>query len=67
MADQDSTARVPFQKRWELLKPVIEKLWFDDRLELRGMAKFMKENYDFDAKLVARNVLATRIRLTQWY
>ena len=46
---QQSSERIPFSKRWELLKPEIERLYIYENVLLRDIVGIMKEKYDFDA------------------
>jgi hypothetical protein len=46
---QQSPKRIPFNKRWELLKPEIERLYIDKNVPLRNIVGIMKEQYNFDA------------------
>jgi hypothetical protein len=46
---QQKPERIPFNKRWELLKPEIERLYIDENVLLRDIVRIMKEKYDFDA------------------
>jgi hypothetical protein len=46
---QQNSERIPFSKRWELLKPEIERLYIHENVPLRGIVGIMKEKYDFDA------------------
>lgn len=46
---QQKPERIPFHKRWELLKPEIERLYIDENVALRDIIGIMKEKYDFDA------------------
>jgi hypothetical protein len=46
---QQKTERIPFNKRWELLKPEIERLYVGENVPLRDIVGIMKEKYDFDA------------------
>jgi hypothetical protein len=46
---QQKQERIPFNKRWELLKPEIERLYIDENVLLRDIVRIMKEKYDFDA------------------
>jgi hypothetical protein len=41
---------VRFAERWELLKPVLERLYFDEKLKLPEIISLMKSTYNFDAK-----------------
>ena len=44
-----NSERIPFSKRWELLKPEIERLYIHENVLLRDIVGIMKEKYDFDA------------------
>lgn len=46
---QQGRPRIPFSKRWEILKPEIERLYVDENIHLCGIIKIMRERYDFDA------------------
>jgi hypothetical protein len=46
---QQNSERIPFSKRWELLKPEIERLYIHENVPLRDIVGIMKEKYDFDA------------------
>jgi hypothetical protein len=46
---QQKPERIPFNKRWELLKPEIERLYIDENVPLRDIVRTMKEAYNFDA------------------
>ena len=46
---QQNSERIPFSKRWELLKPEIERLYIYENVPLRDIVGIMKEKYDFDA------------------
>jgi hypothetical protein len=48
-ATQLNSGRIPFQKRWEVLRPEIERLYIDENVPLRSIVGIMKEKYDFDA------------------
>jgi hypothetical protein len=41
--------RIPFVRKWELLKPEIEQLYAIENVPLRDIIGIMKERYDFDA------------------
>jgi len=41
---------IPFNKRWELLKPYLHRYYFDEKLKLSQIITIMKEQYGFDAK-----------------
>ena len=46
---QQNPERIPFHKRWELLKPEIERLYIHENAPLRDIIGIMKEKYNFDA------------------
>ena len=41
---------VPFKERWELLKPYLDRYYFQEKLKLPKIVQIMKEQYGFDAK-----------------
>lgn len=45
-------ANVPFNKKWDLLKSVIEQLYVDEGQELPEVVTIMKRDYGFAAELV---------------
>ena len=46
----DRLKLVPFPKRWELLRPELERLFLDERRSYAYLQNEMKNKYDFDAK-----------------
>jgi hypothetical protein len=46
---QQSSERIPFSKKWELLRPEIERLYIYKNVPLRDIVGIMKEAYGFDA------------------
>jgi hypothetical protein len=42
--------KVRFAERWQLLKPMLERLYFDENLKLPDIISLMKSRYNFDAK-----------------
>jgi hypothetical protein len=46
---QQNSERIPFSKRWELLKSETERLYIDEDVPLRDIVGIMKKKYDFDA------------------
>jgi hypothetical protein len=56
-SNQQDPQRIPFDKRWELLKPEIERLYITKNLPLRDIIGVMKEKYDFDALWVSRKAM----------
>ncbi|KAN0089874.1 hypothetical protein V8E51_018453 [Hyaloscypha variabilis] len=40
---------VPFKERWELLKPYLDRYYFQEKLKLPKIIQIMKEQYRFDA------------------
>lgn len=45
-------ANVPFNKKWDLLKPVIEQLYVDEDQPLAEVVAVMRRDYGFAAELV---------------
>lgn len=43
-------ANLPFNKKWDLLKPVIKQLYIDEDQPLPELVTIMKRDYGFDAK-----------------
>ena len=43
-------ANIPYEQKWAVLKPVIERLYIDEDRTLAQVAEFMKEEHGFDAK-----------------
>ncbi|KAF4544584.1 uncharacterized protein LTHEOB_6154 [Lasiodiplodia theobromae] len=43
------TSRPPVHERWELLKDIIEHQYINEKRKLPDLAKYMKDNHDFDA------------------
>ena len=41
---------VPFAQKWELLKSTIERLYIHENRKLPDLIKFVRDQYDFDAK-----------------
>ena len=48
-SSQPNPERIPFSKKWDLLKPEIEQLYINENVPLRELVGIMKEKYDFDA------------------
>jgi hypothetical protein len=46
---QQAQARIPFSRRWELLKSELERLYVDENVHLSDIIKIMREQHDFDA------------------
>jgi hypothetical protein len=42
--------RIPFSQQWEQHKPLLEKLYLDERLTLPKIQKIMREENSFDAE-----------------
>jgi hypothetical protein len=49
LSAQKDPERIPFNQKWELLKPEIERLYIKENVPLRDIARIMKEKYNFDA------------------
>jgi hypothetical protein len=47
-----SLAKVPYQARWELLKPTIKRLYIDEGRRLADVADIIKKEYGFVALYV---------------
>lgn len=45
-------ANVPFNKKWDLLRPVIEQLYVNEDQALPEVVTIMKRDYGFAAELV---------------
>ena len=41
---------IPYDKRWDYLRPTIVRLYIDEREHITELAEFMKEEYSFPAK-----------------
>lgn len=41
--------RIPFDQKWELFEPEIERLYITENVPLRDIIRIMKEKCDFDA------------------
>jgi len=41
---------IPFNKRWEFLKPTIKRFYIDEDQKLPKVMQLMKEEYHFDAE-----------------
>ena len=46
---QQSSERIPFNKKWDLLRPEIERLYVHENVPLRDIVGIMKTAYGFDA------------------
>lgn len=55
--------KVPYDQRWELLKPVLERLYLDEKLKLLEIIRLIKFNYGFDSKLVSSYIFCNRHKL----
>jgi Clr5-like protein len=40
---------IPFQQRWEYLRPIITQLYVDEDKDLEDVVKIMKDEHGFDA------------------
>ena len=56
MAEQSATQDlrtallgVPFERKWNLIKPTIEHLYINENLKLSNIIEIMKDQYGFDA------------------
>jgi hypothetical protein len=41
--------KIPFQQRWEYLRPIITQLYVDEDKDLEDVVKTMKDEHGFDA------------------
>jgi hypothetical protein len=41
---------LPFDQRWEPLRPYLERLYLEEKMKLPKIVTVMKEQYGFDAK-----------------
>jgi hypothetical protein len=49
-----SLAKVPYEARWELLKPTIKRLYIDEGRRVTDVAEIIKTDYEFSALYVAK-------------
>jgi hypothetical protein len=54
-----SLSDVPYNQKWELLKPHIYRLYVDENRSLSDVISMMKRDFNFNAKSVAPNALFT--------
>lgn len=55
--DQGSVLKfshVPYNERWEPLKPAIVKIYIEENNRISQLAQRMKDEYDFDAQSVSK-------------
>jgi hypothetical protein len=52
-----SLSDVPYNQKWELLKPHIYRLYIDENRSLSDVISMMKRDFNFNAKSVAPNAL----------
>jgi hypothetical protein len=50
--DAPVNARIPFHRKWEIHKPLLQRLYLDKTLKLSDIKKFMRDEHDFDAEKV---------------
>ena len=53
LPDPATLHSAPFTKRWELLRPVIERLYLDENRPLSEVIEVMKTEHGFDAVYVS--------------
>jgi hypothetical protein len=51
---RSSLAKVPYQARWELLKPTIKRLYIDEGRHVTDVAEIIKRDYGFSALYVPK-------------
>lgn len=44
------SAKIPFDKKWEILKPVIRQLWIDENRKLSELIQYVESSFGFSAK-----------------
>ena len=49
-----SFSDVPYNKRWELLKPYLEELYINERREVSEIVGIMKARHNFYASYVSK-------------
>jgi hypothetical protein len=49
LSNPDNAERIPFNQKWDVLKPEIERLYITENVPLRDLVRIMKEKHDFDA------------------
>jgi hypothetical protein len=45
----ENAERIPFNQKWNVLKPEIERLYITENVPLRDLVRIMKEKHGFDA------------------
>ena len=48
----NTNKRIPFSQQWELQKPLLERLYLDEGLDLPKIQRIMREENSFDAVYV---------------
>ncbi|KAF1991781.1 hypothetical protein K402DRAFT_399756 [Aulographum hederae CBS 113979] len=49
--DVPHNAPVPFSQKWEMHKPLLEKLYLDEKLQLPKIKEIMHDDHNFDAEI----------------
>ena len=62
--DGSANARVPFNQKWEIHKPLLERLYLEENLKLPKIKGIMRDEHDFDAEFVALSIIQRRRSLT---
>jgi hypothetical protein len=57
-------SNVPFDKKWDHLKPHIMRLYIDEGLPLSEVISTMKREFDFNAKSVAWDLAVALLALS---
>jgi hypothetical protein len=60
-----SLVKVPYQARWELLKPTIKRLYIDEGRHVTDVADIIKRDYGFSALYVPKT-LQLLLSLISW-
>jgi hypothetical protein len=50
--DTSHTTPVTFSQKWEIHKPLLERLYLDEKLQLPKIKKIMWDEHNFDAEQV---------------
>jgi hypothetical protein len=61
--DQPDRTRLSFREKWELHKPLLERLYLDEKLKLSKIKAIMREQFDFDAEYALPSLLLSNYYL----
>ncbi|KAF8853073.1 hypothetical protein BDZ45DRAFT_599053 [Acephala macrosclerotiorum] len=57
---------LPFNQRWEPLKPYLERLYLNEKMKLPEIVAIMKSQYGFDAKMQSESQYKHRFKSWKW-